>query len=819
MKKWSLYSHITSHSAYTYDKLNKNKKVEEKLVHFKTSIDTLQLCSKGYTTQKAIDKLMIQVTKDLTEFEKTYNKSKGINKKTKLQIRRDIKLNFKENCLIAFHNSSSDDYRSEGYRVENHIHILVEPPFSRKLGIGYQFIRDALAHVSQKHGLVFHLEEDTGREKSYDKQSSDMTWKSKQLSDNEFIERIQNGWFKKLFKKFQENYFETGNIQFYFKGIRDIEYRCKRLNIDHGLNFNLFLTPEHQSTIKTIYSGDRDAILKLINRRDDKIARAYAESVLFNFSNLVVDELEKKFGQMPRVDIDVNDISLEIKRKQKKKVNVEKYQKTLNFSYQEDLQRAISNSCNEKDISKNMLSLGYIDFMFRAQNIRQKRKGRGKRTRVGFTFKRNNKTSTVYFNEIGTSMSEIRSALVKNSKNTNFTVSQELHSSLKAYVSPQKTYATKVFEEIYDCDLRSSLNLQGFYVKELASSQGVEFKAKGTFIKEDIDLGNRIEIKAQRASDLQRNVRLIADIIEGKSIQKYNISGSETFKLAMKAELTRRENNRSIQVNNVFSNESMNALEKAYSETTEIPKTDEEVLRELSDINLFKINIDENPEEYKKLFVIRANAIQEKDLRKLCRTYELLPTIDNTQIREKIISLGRCLGLSSSKIFEEIGSDLGFTSSEFESFREVITGSENYGQTYLNKFINQLDERLTQELTLDQALSNNQLERNIALLESLLGEMDEFKNSYLNKQEYIQTIENIDVAIASNSFYEAQLLIDGLDDERDKDTYQKELSETINLAAVGRDFKKLKENVEAKINSTASYEIEDDSNHLQSTLN
>lgn len=466
-RQWSLYSHITGHSAYTYDKLSSNTKFHESAnnAHFKASIDTFQLISKGFNTQSKIDTFMKNFIDDLSKFEKTYKRSKGRNKKTNKQIQRNVHVNFKNDCLIAYHNSSSEDYRSENYRVEPHLHIYTQP--SVKLGIGYQFIRDAIANMSEKYDVVFHLAEETGQKKASNKRSDDMTWWTKKFNDIEFKKRIENGWFENLFREFQQNYFETGNIQYYLKGIKDIKYRCNRLSIEHGLNFNLFLTSEQKASIKTIYSGDKEAIIALLNKRDDKIARAYGES-LFGFQNIVVEEIEKSIGwPMPRVKVSIEDISdLKIKRKVKKAnsdINLEKYIKSLNYAYKQDLNECLKYAKNEKELALLMQNLGYKEWKWRAINNNS-----GSRDRIGFTYKRNGRKIEVSFEKLDMKMMNIRAALAKNSKNLNLEIPFELHSHLKNYVPPQRSlYTQKPFQEIFD--LRTLLGVQGFYVKELDS--------------------------------------------------------------------------------------------------------------------------------------------------------------------------------------------------------------------------------------------------------------------------------------------------------------------------------------------------------------
>lgn len=529
---WSLYHHVTSHATYTVDRLDSFDE-NAKNVHFKASIDTFQLLANGYTTQQDIDSLMRKFVNEVAIFSKTYVRSKG-RSKTGKQLKRKVHVDFAKDCLLAYHSSSSEDHRTENYRVEPHIHIVCKP--SLRLGKGYQFIRDAISHVSRQHGLVFHLEEETGQKKVHDKTSSDMTWMSRKFSDTEFKKRIENGWYSKLFDRFRKVYFETGNIQFYLKGIRDIEYRCKKLGIDHGLNFNLFLTAEQKQTLNVLFSANKHAVIELINDRQNKLARAYYEHTM-GHSNIIIDELEKRSGvRFPIVKIDPSELTVTISRKSRLQQagTLEKFKKTLTYAYTKDLETVLRYAASEKDAQALFLRLGYTEFRFKAQNVAKKRE------RTGFTFKRNGRITTVYFNTLKTSAAQIRAVLVENAKRS-IEHPAELHSHLRGYMPPsRKSYSTKLFEEIYN--FSEILDLKGFYVKEHDGK--VEVKRRGTLIVDDVTDNHSITVHRQRHEDIETNVRIIADMLEARGITRCNVTGSEEFKLAMKTELQKRKDNR-----------------------------------------------------------------------------------------------------------------------------------------------------------------------------------------------------------------------------------------------------------------------------------
>ena len=150
--------------------------------------------------------------------------------------------------------------------------------------------------------------------------------------------------------------------------------------------------------------------------------------------------------------------------------------------------------------------------------------------------------TTVYFNRLNTSAAQIRAVLVENAKRRiDFPV--ELHSFLHSYVVPRpKSYSTKIFKEIYNLAEDLQIDLSGFYVEERDGR--VEVKRRGSLIVDDIRNSNTITLHRQKQEGIQTSVRIIADIMDARSITRCNIAGSDEFKRAMKEELERREKNR-----------------------------------------------------------------------------------------------------------------------------------------------------------------------------------------------------------------------------------------------------------------------------------
>ena len=791
---WNLKAHILEHSAAIHNTLGSKRPFDEndsRNQHFTFSVDVAQLIlNHDCTDQKSIDKKMIAFMDDLLVYEKEYREIKGKNNDGSRQY-RNVKFSFHKDVLLAYHNDASDSVNSNNYLVNPHFHALFHR--SVKLGRGYKYLREAIEAAAEKNGLIFHFQEETKKVSSGNRnQASDLTWFTKRASDDAFRAKMENGWIEKALSEFQEHYKQTGNFQYLLKGYRDLEMRCKRLGIKHNLSLSLsfFLSEKQQETIRILYSGNKSQIYDLLSDRSNHIARGYLEN-LYGFSNTIIEEIERRTGQkMPLIDLDLRRINVKIKHKERGKAQ---YIKSINYCYQEDLATAVRFARNEKELATMMVELGYKDFAFRAKNIANKRQ------RVGFTFQnKNGKTVTVYFNRLQTDMKSIRAALMENSKR-DIVIPEDFDalSYLKRYTPPKRSRATELFDEIYD--LRTSLDLQGFYVKEIAPDL-IEFKAKNTFI---VDRGTEILVKAQETQDLPRNVKLICDLIESKGWAEYSVSGSKDFKLAVKAEIERRARNKKVRAQDLIQRIS----------TVNI-RADDQNLRELKDLNLASKSVDDYEDEFMQLYQIRSKAIEQKDLKKLLTTYAIDPARDPLDIREKIIALGKCLDISKTLIVDELGLDNGLRQDELPVFRKHIIAADHFDFDFLEKYLQVLSDRLVDRLLLPEELSDNQLERNIRLYESLVQEFESFKSHHVSKKEYVRRIEQIDEALSSHSFYEVQTLMNELE-EYDYRQIEYRYAEQIDMAAATFDFDALKHKIDTEMHAIDSLERELESNAQQ----
>jgi ribosomal protein L13 len=414
---WNLKAHITDHAEEIIDDLSAQFDVNDsKNVHFTASIDISQLViNHKCKSQKDIDLVMKRFLDDLMKHEKIYTESKGKDRNGERRV-REIKFNLKDG-LIAYHNSGSDSINSSNYQVEPHFHFLYDR--YKRLGIGYYRLRDAINEVAKKHNLVFNFAEEKAEkiDKSTKDKATALTWFNKRATDRDFTREIYNNKDKLLeaIENFKDYYQQTGNIQYYIKGMRDLQSRLKRLNLDFYVDeknikdeYPLLLSKEQIDSLKIIQNGDKEAIRELIKSRDNKIARAYLEATT-GFRNIIVDEFRRRGLELNRVDIDIQRLNIAIKQKNNES-NL--YHKTLAYAHLQDIKTALKHSKNEKELQEVMQSLGYKEFAYKQIT------NHGKRERVGFTYlSEQNRKITVYFSKIGITRKEILNELMQNSKN------------------------------------------------------------------------------------------------------------------------------------------------------------------------------------------------------------------------------------------------------------------------------------------------------------------------------------------------------------------------------------------------------------------
>jgi hypothetical protein len=481
--------------------------------------------------------IMSSFMNDLVLHKHFFEESKG-RSKTGKQLKRKIIFDFND-ALVAYHNSGSDSINSSNYTVEPHLHILFDK--TKKLGIGYYQLKEAINHVSKKHGLIFNFQEEVPKcNNSLQKSSTNFTWFIKRSENIVFIKKVRNK--TKLvpeIDKFIQHYKNTDNLQYYIKGMKDFQARLKLLNLDfeyEGINlketFPLFLSPSQKETLKILHQGNEDEIYDVLSDRTNKMARAFIEHQC-GFNNVVMQELMGRNFSPLKFVIDIKKVSPTIEYKKMKEK--EGYEKTLSFCYKSDLMQVLQSAKNEKELQLMMQELGYTDFAYKQKTIASKR------SKVGFSFiSKHNRRVIVYYASLQLSASEIRAKLLENSKSS-FQVSNEnAHSFLNTYIplNLTKSKSNTLFEKIYYFD--TSFDLTNWYIKEIDDK--IMLLSKTTKI---IDRGNTIAVLQYKSSDLKANARLLIDMAmaKGWDLDRLEITGNAEFIASIENELLLRKNN------------------------------------------------------------------------------------------------------------------------------------------------------------------------------------------------------------------------------------------------------------------------------------
>ncbi|GGD49459.1 hypothetical protein GCM10012288_24430 [Malaciobacter pacificus] len=550
---WNLESHILDHAAIVSNNLPDTFNLsDDKNVHFTFSVDKSQLIiNHNCKNQKDIDRVMQSFFDDLVSYEYKFEESQG-----KTRPKRKMSLDLSQ-VLAAYHNTDSDSINSKNYEVEPHFHLLVPAKLknkygkSTKLGIGYLNLRRMIGEVATNHNLVFNFDEnvDSEKDKILKQKATKFTWFTKKVDDNHFKSSIENGKVNKYIKDFISQYKKTENIQYYIKGMTDFQQRLIRQNIDfhhEGKNlrtehFPLYLNQEQIKYLDIINTGDQELIKPLIKDRSNKLTRAYIE-FNYGFNNPVIKELEKRGNIFKKLDLNLNDTKVEIEKKIDKK---DKYKLSLNYHVSEDINSVLKICKNDKNFLELMNDIGYQNIKFKAKTINRKR------SRVGFTFEKDNESYTVYFSNLNLTYQNFTDAYKQNSQKENIEDKINFYSyeaKINFYVPlKKKTYQEKIFYKIYN--IVPDINLENYYIKKIEQGH-IEFINK----KKDIhitDEGQRIKSNKSNVN-LVENVKLMLEVAKAKGwdLNNLHIRGTEQFINEVKRQVSIENEKEALNVNN-----------------------------------------------------------------------------------------------------------------------------------------------------------------------------------------------------------------------------------------------------------------------------
>jgi len=799
MGGFDLKAHITGHAHTVSDGLPESFDLQSpQNTHFTFSFDKSQfILNHNTTNQKEIDKIMTDFFEDLKTEELIYSESNGPNK-----ARRTRTLDL-SNCLLAYHNSSSEAMNN--YAVYDHIHILAPGQLkektgkSTKLGSSYSHLRNLISQVATRHNLVANFEEATQFEKNKSSKASatGITWYMKKASDKAFYNAVKNGNVLKALGKIEAAYKKGDTTQDHlYKGYIDLQYRLNKLNLDlldqQGKNlrydFPILLNSDQKKEIEILKSGDRDKITKLIQNRDSKLTRACIEQS-FGFNSVAYDVLQNKGNLLDEIDLSLireiaNDPNVKVAI-EKKDLNFKKknWEKSLGYHVKQDIETVLKHATNEKEFRECLKAYGYQDLKFKHQN-KQK-------IGVSFISPHNNKPVIIYFNQIRMSMPQITKQLMENKQLQNqgkllqFDLNYENSFLSKyipkekdlEYINQKKKYQDLQFERIYGRTPQADLT--GYYIQE------DKILKKGTFIEVQ---DNKITVKRQNKSELENNVKLIIDTASAKGwdLTRLNIKGTPEFKLAVQNELERRSNNKSLEV------KEQTQIQKV-SFTPKLKDTD--ILKQLKAMNLHNYDYKAKPKEYAQVWDIIEKAVKSKDLELLNACYDTLPHEYTEELRQKLVNYGKVLGVSSNDINIAIGESLGLNKDEVPYFIDMIKSSNGYDEKFLSLYVEKIEEKLTDHYIINQDLADDQLEIAMNLTQRLSSEFNQYKSLYVDQKSYVKKIEDIENYLEVGLFYSAKKLINELDND-DKIIYNTKYENKIDMFNIMNEFDELKNRID-----------------------
>jgi len=313
-----------------------------------------------------------------------------------------------------------------------------------------------------------------------------------------------------------------GNLQFYIKAMNNIKKRLDRLDLDFEYRNNnirkIYPIPIDEITNETliaIANKDKNKLKELMIR-DNFLARDYIKYTN-GFQSTIIDELKQRDYVFPLISS--NDLKLDNMKGRSKSSNFKNYDKYLSFNnaVKNDILEALKYAKNEIELKEILLKFGYKDLGFRNQNIQ------GKRKKTGLKFSYENKSYTVYFNQIGLDESTILFHLQNNTKSN---ITNTLDSNQKSNIQKLKffdSFQNKIYKDIYN--LESDIDLSRYYITKENNSVKITSKSKG----KDIEIIDSINEILSTGAISEQEVKLLVQLMKQKGwtdINKLNFNES-----------------------------------------------------------------------------------------------------------------------------------------------------------------------------------------------------------------------------------------------------------------------------------------------------
>lgn len=529
--------HILDHAETIYNTISEYNPLKHK-AHFKCSIDTSQLIANGFDSKDKINNVMKLMLDEIinTEYSFRVKTREYIDKNgNKKEYFSQKKFNLSTDTLAAYHNrafSSDIDFDN----IEPHFHLLFNS--TKHTGLNFYHLKKHLSNISSKYNLVFHFDEE--KERSVNKfqglmeKCSRFSWFTQKMTDKQLKNYVnfKGDDFTKNLELLYDYASATGNLQFYIKAMSNIKKRLDRLDLDFEFREKnireLYPIPIDEITNETLIAiANKDKVkLKELMNRDNFLARDYIKYIN-KFQSTIIDEFKKRGYIFPLINS--KELVLENMKGKSKSLKFKNDDKFLSFNnaVKNDFLEALKYAKNEVELKDILSNFGYKDLGFRNQNIQ------GKRKKTGLKFSYEDKSYTVYFNQIGLDDSTILFHLQNNSKAN---IENSLDYSKKSNIQSLKffnSFQNKIYKDIYN--LESDIDLSRYLITK--DNDNVVFKSKD----KSIEIEDKVEEILSTDNISDEDAKLIAQLLNQKGwkdINKINFNdSSEEFIKKVKNEL------------------------------------------------------------------------------------------------------------------------------------------------------------------------------------------------------------------------------------------------------------------------------------------
>ncbi len=379
--KYNIYTHVLDHAQFTLDTLESRN---DKFVHFNTSVDTTYFIRNGNSSQTNIDKIMINILKNVLKRKivvKEKNGTPSKNDGTKVQRYRKRTISFND-ILAVYHNRHFNSSKS----VMPHFHFLLGK--SARVGINFMYLKQALNDEAKKHGIKFNFMEDkqvTGLSKYQMQRVETLSWMMNQGDTKKITHYLSHkNKLNDTLDLLVTHYKNTQNLSFFVKTLSIVNQRLQEFDITHiykdtNLKDNIFffLSEDQLKKLKDLKSG-RNVDLDLKKVMDREILK-YAHGFKSDVMNILIDTFQ------------VNDISKSQLYYRKNKLNKNKTNKKNKNTFRDlvikDTRDTLAHAVNEKSWKNLLIEMGY-----KKVSIKSIKKSTKKREKIGFNLLTKKKT-------------------------------------------------------------------------------------------------------------------------------------------------------------------------------------------------------------------------------------------------------------------------------------------------------------------------------------------------------------------------------------------------------------------------------------------